>query len=105
MYPKIKKGDAVIIHKIKSAKELKVWQVIAFKSGNKVYVHRLIQIEEKDNKVYYRTKGDANNTPDYMDLTLKDVKGIVKFDVPYIAYPSVYLSEFMSKEKKGWKEK
>jgi hypothetical protein len=25
--------------------------------------------------------------------------------VPYIAYPSVYLSEFMSKEKKGWKEK
>lgn len=101
MYPKIKKGDAVIIHKIKSAKELKVGQVIAFKSGNKVYVHRLIQIEKKDNKVYYRTKGDANNTPDYMDLTIKDVKGIVKFDVPYIAYPSVYLSEFMSKEKKG----
>ena len=101
MYPKIKKGDAVIIHKIKSAKELKVGQVIAFKSGNKVYVHRLIQIEKKDNKVYYRTKGDANNTPDYMDLTIKDVKGIVKFDVAYIAYPSVYLSEFMSKEKKG----
>ena len=40
-----------------------------------------------------------------MDLTIKDVKGIVKFDVPYIAYPSVYLSEFMSKEKKGCKEK
>ena len=34
-----------------------------------------------------------------MDLTIKDVKGIVKFDVPYIAYPSVYLSEFMSKKK------
>ena len=60
-------------------------------------------MKKKDNKVYYRTKGDANNTPDYMDLTIKDVKGIVKFDVPYIAYPSVYLSEFMSKEKKRMK--
>lgn len=101
MMPKINKGDAVLVHKIKDPDELKVGDIIVFKSDNKNYIHRLVKIENIDGKTYYRTKGDANNTNDDIDLTMKNIKGKVNIKVKYIAYPSIYLSEFLNKEKKG----
>ncbi len=98
MEPKIKKGDAVIIHKVK-AKDLKEGQVIAFKVKDKTIIHRLVQIEKVDGVTYYRTKGDANNSRDNIALTKESIKGVVAMDIPYIAYPTIYLTEFLNGDR------
>ena len=99
MTPKINKGDAVIIHKVKSPKELKTGQVIAFRLKDKTIVHRLVKIEKVNGKTYYRTKGDANNSNDNINLTFDNIRGKVVLDIPYIAYPTIYLTEFLNGEK------
>ena len=99
MEPKISKGDAVIIHKIKSGKGLKVGQIIAFKQKEKTIIHRLVEIEKVNGTVYYHTKGDANNSVDSINLTIKDIQGTVEVTIPYIAYPTIYLTEFLNGER------
>ena len=64
-------------------------------------VHRLVEVEKKGNKTFYRTKGDNNNTRDNLDIEYKDIKGIVKLKIPYIAKPSIYLKEELSRRNKG----
>ena len=93
MMPKINKGDAVIVNKVNSKKELKEGIIIVYTSNGKKIVHRLVEIEKVGKKTYYRTKGDANPTRDNIDLEYKDIKGIVQFKIPVIAYPSIYFSE------------
>ncbi|MBR4618525.1 MAG: signal peptidase I [Bacilli bacterium] len=99
MFPKINKGDAVIIHKIKNKKDLKTGDIIAFKLKEKTIVHRLVEIEKVDGVTYYRTKGDANNSRDSINLTFDSIEGVVKLDIPYIAYPTIYLTEFLNGER------
>ena len=96
MTPNINKGDAVIIHKVKKPSELKEGEVIAFRLKDKTIVHRLVKIEKVNGKTYYRTKGDANNSTDSVDLTFNSIRGKVVLDIPYIAYPTIYLTEFLN---------
>ena len=100
MEPVIKKGDAVIINKIDGPDDLKEGDVIAFGHDGKTIVHRLVKIEEIDGVVYYRTKGDANNSNDNINLTIKSIKGTVKLKIPYIAIPTIYVSEFLKGDRK-----
>lgn len=92
MMPQINRGDAVIIHKVKDRKQLKVGDIIAYSHDTKTIIHRVVEIEKQDGKVYYRTKGDANNSRDNVDIEFTDIKGTVKMRIPYIAYPSVFLT-------------
>lgn len=101
MEPKIYKGDAVLIKKVKSKEELKVGEIIVYKNMGEDIVHRLVEVEKKGNKTFYRTKGDNNNTRDNLDIEYKDIKGIVKLKIPYIAKPSIYLKEELSRRNKG----
>ena len=100
MNPKIYKGDAVLVKKVTSKSELKEGDVIVYDNMGEEIVHRLVEIEKVDNKIYYRTKGDNNNTRDNLDIEYNDIKGIVKFKIPYIAKPSIYL-----KEQLKWRNK
>lgn len=101
MEPKIYKGDAVLVKKVKSKEELKVGEIIVYKNMGEDIVHRLVEVEKKGNKTFYRTKGDNNNTRDNLDIEYKDIKGIVKLKIPYIAKPSIYLKEELSRRNKG----
>ena len=88
MSPKINVGDAVLIYKNVDKKKLKKDDIIAYESQDKeLVVHRIIRIN-KDGS--YMTKGDFNNTADNKFVKFKQIKGIVKFKIPYIAYPAVY---------------
>ena len=62
-------------------------------------VHRVVEIEVIDGIKYYRTKGDANNTRDNIDIKFEDIKGKVLYRIPYIARPSVWLTELMHGER------
>ncbi len=95
MSPKIKKGDVVIIEKINGnkCKNYKKGQVIAFSYGNKIVVHRLIDKSSDNNKCYFYTKGDANTKKDNFYLEEKNLIGVVKFKIPYIGIPTVWLND------------
>ena len=101
MEPTIMVGDAVVAKTVKSEKELKKDDILVYNGSDKTIVHRLVSIEEKDGKTIFHTKGDNNNGVDVVDLELKDIKGKVLFKIPYIAYPSVYISNYFSKEAKS----
>lgn len=101
MTPVIRKGDAVIIHKVEKESELKVGDVIAFYNKGKTIVHRLVEIVDENGTKFYCTKGDANQSRDNIKLQFKDIKGVVKLKIPFIAYPSIYWTEFIEKESKS----
>lgn len=102
MYPIYQRGDVVIIEKVntKNIKKLKKYDIIEYKLDNIIVAHRIIYIEKhNDGTVLYITKGDNNNIVDKEKVTQKQVNGIVKFKVPKVGYPSVWLNDFFNKKE------
>ena len=91
----INKGDAVIVHK--KSRDYKKGYVIAFKVEGKVIVHRIVKIEITEKGTFYKTKGDYNKSEDGWMLTEEDIIGRCAIKIPVIGWPSVVLSEFISR--------
>ena len=91
----INKGDAALTYKEKNIDKINVGDIIVFDTRKKTLVHRVVEIKEIDGIKYYITKGDANNTKDNIDIKFEDIKGKVLYRIPYIARPSVWLTEIM----------
>lgn len=90
MNPTFTRGDVVIY---KDTKNIVPGDIIVFQYGRQIIVHRVISINE-----YYVTKGDANNTVDYIKLKKEDIKGVYQFHIKYFGYPSIWLNDFFTKE-------
>ena len=90
MNPIFSRGDVVIY---KREENILPGDIIVFKYKNQIIVHRVVSINE-----YYITKGDANNTIDYIKIKKEDIKGVYQFHVKYLGYPSIWLNEFFTKE-------
>ncbi len=92
MEPTIKTGSLVAIRPSEDYQEeniitYKVSPEADVKNPNLTITHRIVEIEETDEEVFYTTKGDANQSPD-MDPVSKDlVLGKVIFTIPYLGYP------------------
>lgn len=101
MYPIFKRGDVVITEKINSeiAKNVEKYDIIEYSLDNIIVMHRVIAIEKHGDKVLYITKGDNNNTVDKEKVKPEQVMGIIKFKVPILGYPSVWLNEFLNKQQ------
>lgn len=99
MSPTFNRGDAVVVRKLSDSEKdkLKIGDVIQFVSGTKYVIHRIYDItnDEYGNKQFV-TKGDHNNAPDITKANMQDVKAKVSFIMPYIGYPSVWLSDTVS---------
>ena len=78
MYPEIKAGDLIICEEV-DANEIKVGDVISFfdpaGKGTTVVTHRVTGITEKDGELYFRTKGDNNNTEDRLSVPEENLVG------------------------------
>ena len=85
-------GDIVIV---KIGKDFNENDIITYKDQNVFVTHRVIKKEE--NTII--TKGDNNNIVDKEKVTQKQVNGIVKFKVPKVGYPSVWLNDFFNKKE------
>lgn len=101
MSPSINKGDAVIIRKVNKDTNIKKGDIIAFRYNKKTIIHRVNDVSVISNEKVYYTKGDANNSIDTDTVKRKQIKGIVQFRVPYIAYPTVWLSEYLNNRRRG----
>lgn len=96
MDPTIHKGDAVILQKVTDKTELKKGDIVAYSNGKLIIVHRIVKVNKEKNKLTYTTKGDNNNGNDPRPVSRSQVKGTVKFKIPVIAWPTVWLTELFN---------
>ncbi len=95
MYPNIKRGDVVIVKKLKheDLRTLCIGDVIEYKIDNTSIVHRIIRIDEATSGEFtFITKGDSNSSED-LPVKESQVVGLTRQYVPYVGYPSVWFSE------------
>ena len=73
-------GDLAIVKDI-GTEELKVNDVIAFRSEDIVVTHRIVEIKNENGAIKYKTKGDNNNSQDVGDILPEQVEGLYKFKI------------------------
>ena len=95
MEPYLSKGDAVILRKVPKDRVLKQGDIVAYKKDDIVVIHRIAKVKKSGRSVSYITKGDANNANDSSEVKQSQVNGVVQVKIPFIAYPTVWLSEFL----------
>ena len=103
MHPIFNRGDIVIVEKIntENCEVLKKYDIIEYKLNNTIIAHRIIYIEKhNDGSTLYITKGDNNNTSDKEKVKPNQIIGVVKFRIPKVGYPTVWLNDFLSKNQK-----
>ena len=102
MVPSINVYDAIVI-KREEPENLKVGDVITFLSSDTRYLgltitHRIVGIEKSTTgDIYFRTKGDNNNTEDSSLVKGDDIYGKVILKIPKIGYIQLLLTNAI-----GW---
>ena len=96
MKPVFDRGSVVIIEQVNNKynnyEKLKEGEIIAYRTDKAIIVHRLIRIVNTDEDKFYYTKGDANKDEDDYLIKKENIIGIVRFNIPYIGYPTVWFS-------------
>ena len=93
-----KRGDAIIYYQFKDKEiDVKEDQIIVFNKKGKIITHRVVNMKKVDGKMVYTTKGDNNEVNDNFEVYNEDIVGLVKYKIEYIGYPSIILSELMSR--------
>lgn len=98
MEPTIMIGDAIIVDKTvaKDPNKLTVGDVLVFKIKDTIYTHRIIEIKEVNGKKAMITKGDREGQAvDTWVVTNENIIGRVKFKIPYVGWPTVWLSRMV----------
>lgn len=99
MKPEFSRGDVCIVKKIDEVEEIQQGDIIEYIYNNTSILHRVIKIEESITRKEFITKGDNNTMQDIYPVHEEQILGIVKYKIPYIGYPSVWLSELLLKQK------
>ena len=92
MNPVYYRGDAVIYKEVQINK-IKEKDILVFKYNGTIITHRVKNIIQKDNKIFFQTKGDNNKTVDSVLIESDDVLGTVQYIVKYIGYPTIWMQE------------
>ncbi|NOY35742.1 MAG: signal peptidase I [bacterium] len=93
MEPAIKTGSVVVI---KPSDNYKIGDIITFGKDTKKDIpttHRIIEARAVEGKMLYKTKGDANKSPDTKEVREKEIVGKEVFTIPFLGY----LLEFAKK--------
>ncbi len=87
MEPALGVGGLVVI-KPAEVPGIKIGDVISFKLPgiDTPICHRVIDIKETDEGLFFQTKGDANEEPDLDLVSTQDVNGKAVFYTPYVGY-------------------
>ena len=98
MYPKIEKGDIIVLRRVKKVElhKIKKGDILVHNHDNKIIVHRVVKIIKNDDKINFVTKGDNNDTKDSWVIKENEVIGIVKFRIRWLGMPTVALNELLN---------
>ena len=96
MEPAYHTGSLIYVKKVDPA-TIKEGQAITFLlAEDTVATHRVIEVvpDEEDPTVFrFRTKGDANDSPDGGLVHYKNVIGVPVFTIPYLGYVANYIQQ------------
>lgn len=95
MQPELNIGDIVVVKEV-SDKELNVNDIIAYRSGQNVVTHRIVDINYINGQKQYITKGDYNNIEDDEILTIELIEGKVVNKIKYIGNITILLQDKFS---------
>lgn len=96
MNPIYYRGDAIIYEKAE-ADDIYKGEILVFQSNDIVVTHRVMEKIEKGNKIYFRTKGDNNNSEDPNLVDESKVYGKVKYIVKYVGFPTLWYNDAFKK--------
>lgn len=68
--------DLIIINEKPQQEELKLYDIVVYKKGNKQIVHRIVDIVKNNDKTGYVLRGDANSYDDALLVGYDDIIGI-----------------------------
>jgi len=83
-------GDMIFAKSIET-NQLKEDDIILFKEGNGLVIHRIIKINDVDGQLEFTTKGDANNVEDINPVVATNVVGIYLGRIPIIGHFVLFL--------------
>lgn len=86
MEPAIKTGSVVMTAPFKDYKKDDVITFESTNRSNEPTTHRIYDLEVVEGKMYYITKGDANNAPDSRKVAKDNIIGKVFLKIPYAGY-------------------
>ena len=94
MYPEIESGDLIICNTTE-AKDIKVNDVISFfdpaGNGTSIVTHRVIEIIEDDGEIFFRTRGDNNNTEDKELVPAENLVGVYKMRIAGAGHIAMFM--------------
>lgn len=90
MLPTYKIGSIIYVEPITNIDNLSIGDVITFRRGTKVITHRINNIDREDKLI--ETKGDNNTSIDSAKVEYNSIIGVVKFNIPFLGYISLFLS-------------
>lgn len=95
MEPVIYPGDVILIEKVHNndVEKLATGDIIQFRVENFMVSHRIIEVIDGEQGVYYRTKGDNNNAPDSQPVLPQNIKGRIIKVVPKIGWPTLLIRQ------------
>ncbi|MDD6272700.1 MAG: signal peptidase I [bacterium] len=101
MVPSINVYDVILIKKVETS-DLKVGDIITFKStnnffGNTPITHRIVEILDTEDGIRYEVKGDANAIEDEEKVIPENIYGKVVLRIPSLGKIQFFLTS-----KKGW---
>jgi len=95
MQPELNIGDIVVVKEV-SDNELNINDIIAYRSGQNVVTHRIVDINYINGQKQYTTKGDYNNIEDDEILTIKSIEGKVVNRIKYVGNITILLQDKFS---------
>lgn len=94
MQPEIKSGDLIICHTT-AADEVQVNDVISFfdpeGNGTSIVTHRVVEILQEEDGIFFRTRGDNNNTDDRELVPEENLVGIYRMRIAGVGHVAMFM--------------
>lgn len=81
MQPTLPVGSVIFTQKNAT---YQVGDIISYLKGDETVTHRIVSREKINNGFFYKTRGDANNTPDSESVSQRSVLGKNVFQLPLL---------------------
>lgn len=93
MEPTIKTGSLIFVSadKTENTQEGDVVTFSSITQPDLLITHRVISVDKNESNMVFRTKGDANSSPDLEPIKIEQIKGKVIFDFPFLGYLSLWV--------------